>query len=432
MELSADDALKKEIAVAKRNKSQSDGPTWFSPLLDVAINAFGCAVVILILLMLLIGRHVSVEPLRFLVPSAPVALIAGQNFAYTLGVSGGSGTRVFEAEGIPGWLHLDTQSGTLAGVAPEPHGAGASVSFTVRAHDGSGKDEARLQLQISPSAFPLDPVKNPLRLLTDGALAHARVGSSYRAPLAVRGVIEPLGCRIVASKPPANIRCDGGVVEWSPTTPGRYEITVRIEPPTNAYTYHGVTYRWPSTSVDRQFAVEVLPRSPTEIVGGEGRVGERLAIALADGRLAVGEHVTWKNDIPGMVETADGSALVGTPTAPGRFPVAYEIADDAGTVVVTNASTVMIASARGPLALGDVTLQAWAGEEVAIDFPYSSAVEPVTITSVGNLPSGLQIVNNRLTGRTDAIGMHTMRLALVDQSGRRVEHDFVIRVGPRF
>lgn len=130
----------------------------------------------------------------------------------------------------------------------------------------------------------------------------------------------------------------------------------------------------------------------------------------------------------GLRYDKDKGAIVGTPTMKGTFNVAIQVSNAAGSEHVEKTLIVGAPPTIGVYALADAI------EGRSYTMPLKVSGEPKPIVSVDGLPEGLsyEAADGVISGKTDAIGRHSVTVTASNGVGDGVEHIFTLVVREDF
>ncbi len=331
----------------------------------------------------------------------PVSLSPGavdETYAANFEASGGEGTYVWSAEGLPEGLTL-SQSGVLDGT---PTAAG---SYTVRVTvtDGGGEGNSSTQ------SFPLT-INPALTITGPPALPPGTVAEPYSpVSFTLEGGLSPYTWSATGLPSGLSMNSATGVVSGTPAAgaQGTYQVQIVLSDP-------GATVRLPltliinpplaitgPTSLPNGAVGEAYPRTPFSSLGGNGT------------------QVWSATGLPAGLAMDQSGAISGTPAAgsQGAYQVNVRLTD--GVAVATSTLPLTINPALS--ITGPATLPRGAVNE---------AYGPVTFTGAGglgtytwsspNLPAGLVMSPSGVLSGTPAAGSqgsHTITVRLSDPAG---------------
>jgi hypothetical protein len=421
------------MSILKKNSSLT---AQFSMVDLFAASALAVFILFIVYIFLFPSR--KPEPLVIMKDIVPPPAIMGQNYIFTIPVSGGSGERSFTLSGtLPRGLDYDPHSGTIYGVVDvfEADDRSFSLYSTVLDQSG-GADSTEFDLQVFPMSISYDPEMPRFRMLqTQEPLPDGRVNTPYMAVLGAEGGVQPYLWSVVAGSLPPGMRLESGTILGSATKSGKYEFTVRVRHTTGSFTHRGSSgersYSWEAESTQRTYTISIMEQVRAEIIGDIARVGEPHLVFLAVFNTLYHDIIELQGEVPGMTLTSDGRALEGVPTHEGEFEVSYRISH-LGIENTSGVRTISILPQLEPFRLGVATFQAWLGEQFEVTIPHRGGVEPVALTIWGELPEGLRYRDGSIEGIPTQYGLTTIRIVGEDSTGESDEVVITIRVGSRY
>jgi len=156
-----------------------------------------------------------------LVPDATVAAAqAGQDYAHTLGASGGVPPYQIVVKGLPAHFSYDAETATITGAPTFP----GSYTLEVDVTDSGNPEQAA-------ASFPKLVIK-PLRVsIATSGLPTAQLGSAYSFVLQTRDGLGPFRWRISDGALPAGLELglDSGAISGTPNARGDSSFTVEVD-----------------------------------------------------------------------------------------------------------------------------------------------------------------------------------------------------------
>jgi hypothetical protein len=248
---------------------------------------------------------ITINPLSLTITST--SLPAGTiNVPYstTMTAKGGTQPYTWSATGLPGTLSIDSSSGEISGT---PTTADTYTGIVISVTDNVGTVASiNVDITINSSTLTITTTKLP-----DGT-----VGSAYLANMAANGGTGT-GYVWSATGLPDGLGINGGTgaITGSPTTSGAYT------PDFTVIDSHG-------NSIDKKLNLTVNPAGPltiTTISLSSGTIGIPYSSTVnANGGTKPYQWIATGLPSGLNIDSSSGN-ISGTPTAPGMFPVAYQI-----------------------------------------------------------------------------------------------------------
>lgn len=407
-----------------------------SPLIDVVMNAFG--VMFIILVMYIAVFHESGRPLLQFLETTPPPIIQGQPYLYVLPLVGGSRERTVEL--VNGsldrlGLRLESSSGAVHGQAQTAgrieQGQQIREECEFEARDTGGLvARATFTFSVAPGAVPLpDTIFRITR--GDGRLPPGRVGHPYEVVLGASGGVEPYRWKVAGGPLPGGLQLDrrAGRITGVPTEPGVFAFEAVAEVTPGEFHFNDKSYTWAAGEARRRYELVILePLSPALNLP-RGRVGEPYVGALAMSSRLGDEVLEWESSVPGLHFSSSDGSVTGVPESPGEFPIRFQIAS-AGIVVARGDARIEVLPASPPKSAGGIAIPGWIGEQIDVPIPYRGLREPVQVSVLEVLPSGLFIEEARLRGTPTTVGVSKARIRVRDPLGATVEGELHFHVHP--
>jgi hypothetical protein len=333
----------------------------------------------------------------------------GTFYTQTLQATGGTAPYSWTSEGtVPPGLGL-TQAGVLFGTPTAP----GTYNFVVRAQDAGGATATRsLAVTIGGSGLTI----------TTTALPGASLGTAYSATLQASGGTGQLTWTLTAGQLPPGIGLTNstGVLAGTPTVPGNYTFTVRVNDAA-------------SGTATREFALTVnsgLTITTTALPGGSVGQAYTQTLTAAGG---TGTGYVWSitvGSLPAGLTLSPTGAITGTPTANGTSNFTVQVVDS-GLASATKPLSITIGST---LAIVTQTLP-----NGQLGVAYSQVVTAaggtgaLQWTLVGSLPPGLSLnaSTGAITGTPTQNGIFNFTLRVQD-AANSAQRQFTIVVGESF
>jgi hypothetical protein len=317
------------------------------------------------------------------------------------------------AKGDVSWEHVDGNmppglsigDGKLKGVPTE---AGNYPFFVVRATDDAGHT-ADVELKMIVSAAP------EIKTTT---ISKGKESLPYETSFESTGGSFEHVWRLVGEAPPGLVFSEEGRITGVPTQPGRWTLRVRVTDD--------------KTAVDEaEFSLIIDPKPRVDTSEGQSEAWQTVDYEHVFSVPGEAKNLTWRltsGTPPAGLAFADAK-LFGTPKEPGTYEITVHAEDPEGAVTEQN-FTLMVHSAPVIETLflppGRVTV------------PYTAKLEgrggSGNLTfSMQDLPEGLKVLKDKLTGVPKKATVKTVTLRVEDERGafskKRVK--IIVEAAPR-
>ncbi len=289
------------------------------------------------------------------------------------------------------------------------------VTFTIQASNATGQVQEDVSLSVVPRLVMLIPGLE--------GVPEANVGQPYRVVFETSGGEgEPMWS--LQGALPQGLSFDTGTAELSgvPTQSGRFPLTVRVRDQFQPAQEVSREVELVVTAEPLEILTESLPDAPVDT----------LYEAQLQARGGVGPY-RWEiiaGSLPEGLQMTPEGLIAGTPTVQRSLTVSVELSDSADPPQVLQANyTINVV----PPALRIVTQALPAGlVGQAFDFSFQGAggTEPYTWIISGQLPAGLSLFDNRITGTPTEPLTSTLTVQLRDRDNNEVFDDFELQVDP--
>jgi sugar lactone lactonase YvrE len=359
----------------------------------------------------LAGSTVAVSPgggtpsTPYGLPTETVGVIYNANLAATFSAAGGNAPYSFSvsAGSLPNGMQL-SQNGVLYGT---PTAVG-NYAFTVAATDSNGQAGSQAySLAVHASSISL----NPTTLMTSGM-----VDAAYSQTFSATGGTFPYTFAVTAGSLPQGLTLSrGGELTGTPTataSPASFAITATdVNGQAGSRTY-SLTVNQPP------IALAPASGSPTALPGGTAMVVYGQSFSARGGTAPYSYALTVNSgSLPaGLALDAQTGILSGTPASGGivSFTIAATDSSSKGpftgsqtyTLAIAPPSISMLPEALPDGAVGGSYVQALAGRGGGAPYTFS-------ITG-GNLPAGLTLNGDSLTGTPTEAGLDSFTLSATD------------------
>jgi hypothetical protein len=312
---------------------------------------------------------------------------------------------VSESGDLPADLSLDPTTGTISGTPTED----GTFSFTVKATNAAGSVTRPLSITIDPA----------VKIITDYFLPHGVVGSAYNHTLEADGD-EPITWSITQGILPPGLILDPttGDITGTPTMANRYTIFVK------AVNAAGEDTKELLIIIDPPIGSGTRPTITTNSLPN-GTVGVAYNQTLA----ATGDQPirwsflsgTWPVGLEFAVEDDTSGEITGTPTVANTYTFTLKAQNAAGAD--TKEYTITIAPAgSGGGTRPSITTASLPGGTVGVAYSQTlAATGDATITwsieSGGNLPGGLTLTGNTISGTPTTADTFTFTVKAQNAAG---------------
>lgn len=312
-----------------RKKLLQSGPASFSSFIDVVLSGLGAMIVIVIVLILYLGREDRCEPVQFLREFSAPPVVPGEQYLFTLPVTGGCGERRFSiSKGDPTKLGFvfDTRTGTIAGVPMANPGLKEyTIDFQVTDRDGR-QDECSLVFEVWEAKLPIKEFKNIELVHQEERLPSARVGLPYEAVIGVSSVTPDYKATIDGLPPGVGPTSKTVGVTGTPTDAGTFGLTVGVEQQPGSYKRpDGATVSWNASHDSRRFTLTVEALPLHRLVLPPARSGKSYTAALLTSSRFPYETITIDGLPPELSFDQKTGLIEGIPNSPAVYSLEYKI-----------------------------------------------------------------------------------------------------------
>ena len=248
----------------------------------------------------------------------------------------------------------------------------------------------------------------PLLAISTTTLAAATVGVAYSATLTAANGTTPYAWSLAqGSLPPGLSLAAGGTITGTPTAPGTYAFTVRVDdaaaPPANDTQNLSIQVVYPSLAI----TTTTLP---------SGTVGTAYSSSLAASGGAPPYTFAPVFGLLRGLSLSGAGGLTGTPILPGSGPLWFTVSDSASP---PNRAVTQLSIQISPATLSVVNASlppADAGVPYAVQLHATGGVAPHTWSS-GALPSGLTLTTGGfLSGTPTGAGTTSITFTVTDSA----------------
>ncbi len=303
----------------------------------------------------------------------------------------------WSASGLPSWLALDSETGSLSGITPSKR---ADASFTVTAANSAGKDSRKFTLTVRGNPAPAIPPT-----ISTDALLKGTVGTAYNFTLYAGGTT-PITWT-AEGLPDGFTLNPSGKISGSPQKRGTFEVKI--------------TAANSAGSDSKMFTLEIeqnTDKLPPKILTKtlpDAKVGQGYSFPMG----AEGENITWTatfKTLTGFSITSDG-VLTGTPESSGTYNIVVKAKNAVGTDYANLTLKVNPAddNAEVPVVKSSKIPDAYQGEEYSY-FLEAAGTSPMTWTleEANSLPKGLELTpDGEITGEVDTSKATTFKFNVI-------------------
>jgi hypothetical protein len=341
-------------------------------------------------------------------PSTSLRATGGSGSGYVFSVTPGGGA-------LPAGLTL-TSGGVISG---NPSGPAGTSTFTIRVTDSSNATADR-QFSIAIGA------RGGALSITTTSLENSPANAAFSTTLAATGGTPPYTWSVAAGSnlpPGLQLSAAAGTISGTPTTPGNYSFTIRVQDSAN-----------PLAAATRNLSMTIGPAAPsiTTPTIPSGSLGTNYATTLAaTGGVAPFNWSVSQGELPpGVTLVANSGQLTGIPTIAGTYVFTVRIADSAG-VAATRSFTLVIAPSL------TITTSALAGGTSGVPYSQTLAATGGTGTTFfwvvanGSLPPGLTLApaTGIISGTPTSDGTTQFGIQVSDQAGNTATRPLSITIG---
>jgi len=228
----------------------------------------------------------------------------------------------------------------------------AALGWWSSRRDSASREKASA---VSPAIEKDEPV--PLTVPAE-QLPEGTVGSSYSRALTATGGVAPRIWALATGSLPQGLELDpsAGAIGGTPAAPGTFAFALRVTDASRNSAARDFVIRVNPKPADAVLVIETAPQLPDAVAGSE----YRLALAVSGGAPPFRWNMRGGTLPPGISLDAARGALTGTPSAPGSYRFAVQVADASR------------AAARQPFSLS-----------------VTRVVPPLSITSAASLPGAV-------------------------------------------
>jgi uncharacterized protein (TIGR03437 family) len=336
------------------------------------------------------------------------AFTPAQNIAGGFSASGGVAPYTWSASGLPAGFSFNGSTGAFSGTA----GTAGAYSFTIQAVDAE-----------SPAQTASIGVSFTVLGITTPVLPLASTTGPYSASLTASG--GPGSYSFSATGLPTGVSLSSqGSFSGVPSSAGEYPITVTVSS-------GGL-----STSSTLTLVVTGSTK-PLAVSGGQLPAGVVSAAYSSTGLSATGGSppYTWSvigGALPVGMSLSSSGDLAGTPTLSGSYQFEAQVRDAAGATVTgsfglaVNPSSVTLSTGTFPAGVVGVN---YPTQILTTSASGGTAPYIFSVTS-GNLPPGLAVGNQQITGLPTTAGTFNFTITATDANGKATNAAATIVINP--
>lgn len=344
-----------------------------------------------------------------ILPDRLPGAVVGLNYSRSLTVTGGTlpGPIVIVGGTLPKGLKYSA-GGVISGIPT----ASGQTQFTMRSEDANGVDAVRsYTLSVSPL----------LVLTTPSPLPSARIGTNYSLNFAVSGGVAPYVFDATGTLPGGFTLTSQGLLRAVPTTPGTFNLPVRVTDSQGNRTSKNYALR-----VDGQtltFGEVTLP-SPTAVGNAYGPV-----VFRASGGAAPYSFVLSAGELPQGITLSRAGVLGGLVRSDGTYAFSVTLTDGtAGSgapAPITRTFSLTVNAllsilTQSPLP-GGISGTGYRARISAV-----GGLPPYRFAISGLIPEGITIdpATGEINGTTQAAGNYAFNVQVSDSAGARTVRPF--------
>src|SRR5665213_2571970 len=350
-------------------------------------------------------------PLSITSSGALGGFVPGQSVSASFGASGGNPPYTWSASGLPSGFTLNSASGALAGVAPQP----GNYSFTVTVMDS----------QSAASSAGITANFSILGFTTTSPLPSGSTTTFYSANILAAGGTPPYS--FSASGVPAGLSmASSGFLSGTPTAPGSFSLSVTV---TDSQ----------GLSVSGSFALTISSTSqPVQVSGA----------ALPDGTLTASYSQTleaeggkppysWSiigGSLPAGLLLSSSGTISGTPSAVGLAAFTARATDSAGGfasavfTIMVDPNALHLTNISLPNGIAGSTYPAQTIAATGGMAPYKSFA--ITSGSPAGLSFSNDLTNAQISGAPTSIGSFGFTVTATDQAGNVASGSYSLTIEP--
>ncbi len=332
--------------------------------------------------------------------------VEGTAYSQPLALTGGLAPFIYSisAGSLPAGLSINAGTGTITGTPTGPNG---TASFTVKVADSSNPVQTATQ--------PLSIAVNlpPAPSITTVSLPSDVEGTAYNQTVAVTGGLAPLTYSVSVGSLPAGLSLNSttGKITGAPTGPNNTSsFTVKVTDSSN-----------PAQNATQALSISVVngPLLVTPATLPTGAVTDPYPSTIlgASGGLPPYTWAITVGSLPaGLSLNSSTGAISGTPTGPSATAnFTAQVTDSTSTKATGNFSIIV----NSALAITSTSLPgATAGTNYSTNLSATGGVTPYNWNiSVGNLPTGMNLSGNTISGIPTTAGTVNFTIMVNDGSG---------------
>jgi len=345
------------------------------------------------------------------------SVVVGEEYSYSFKAEGGilPYNWTIDSGEMPEGLIYNNLEGTITGI---PTIVGTRI-FTVQVADSDDPQQTDTKictLKVNPSE---------LTILTE-TINEGKVSEIYSETLTASGGVSPFNWTVSIGSLPAGLILDNesGEISGTPSIAGTSIFTIKVTDTSD-----------PQQSVERDFSILILPENlilVTETLA-DGKVGESYnEILSASGGISPYIWSVVSGSLSdGLVLESETGAIFGTPTQAGSYSFKIQITDaDNPQQIATKDFTLEILVNDLEILTSSMPNMT-VGNSYTISMTAKGGVKPYIWSIIsGNLPDGIQLNENKITGSPSTIGSYNFIIQVSDASNPQLtgQKQFTITV----
>ena len=331
----------------------------------------------------------------------------GDNISVQLAAEGTVWSLKWTAEGLPGGLTLDANSGLISGSI----NTAGTYSFTVKASNCAGEDTRKFTVTISGNASVEAP-----KIITK-SLPEATEGQPYNFTLEAEGT--NLTWSSSAKLPGGLTLSQEGIISGTPTTTGIFRLTFTVKN-SSGNDNAALTLNVKSSSPTAKPRIKTS-KMPDGFIGEEYNYQLEAEGTVNQWYLAKGSTLPLGLELD--AETGAISGIIYTSSAK-TFRIKVIAKNDAGESSVKTISIKILA--RTPYFKTETLKAAKWGKSYSFTVRLAN-IKASTWGIKGDLPEGIKFANGKFSGKPKEVGDFDITIT-VSNGALEIEQDFTLRV----